>query len=64
MKIHSFIAGPFTDGYHWYMQCLMTDGRGDFWEEDIYYDTEEEAELDVFEYDEEEIEEDYLEEDQ
>jgi hypothetical protein len=66
MKIHKFLDGPIRDGYGFvYNVCLMTDGRGNFWEEEVYYDDMIEAELDIAEFDgtELELEEDYLEDD-
>ena len=44
----------------------MTEGRGNFWEEEVYYDDMIEAELDVAEFDGSDIdlEEDFLEDDE
>ncbi len=67
MKIHKFLDGPIrdSDGFI-YNVCLMTDGRGNFWEEEVYYDDMIEAELDVAEFDGSDIdlEEDFLEDDE
>jgi hypothetical protein len=65
-RIVGLVSGPYsTGGYHWNV-CEVTDGR-DFWHEEIFYDTLEEALEDCYhiscggEFD---LEEDYLSEEE
>lgn len=39
MKIVEILDGPFSEGGLVWMRCILTDGRGDYWAEDIYYET-------------------------
>jgi hypothetical protein len=65
-KIVKILDGPFEqDGVVWLL-CELTDGRGTYWHEEIYYDSVEEAYADFSELscDGLELEEDYLDEDE
>jgi hypothetical protein len=59
MRIVEFISGPYSEGGFVWMICRMTDGRGAYWEEEIYYDTYEDAYDDMLEHDID-IEDEYL----
>ena len=37
--IVKIIDGPHEDGGLIWLKCELSDGRGTFWEEDVYYDT-------------------------
>ena len=66
-KIVKILDGPYNDGDVVWLVCELTDGRGTFWTEEIYYDTMEEAFADFNEINEWGIdleEDDYIEEDE
>ncbi len=43
MKIVEFLEGPYGDGELVWMVCEVTDCRGNFWIEEVFYDTFEDA---------------------
>mgnify|MGYP001565426839 CR=1 FL=1 len=66
MKISSIIGGPYVEGCFIWLVCEVTDGRGNFWSEEVYYDTVEDANADFAEISEQGIDlyEEFLDEDE
>lgn len=64
-KVVRVIDGPHEDWGMIRLYCELTDGFGTFWEEDIYYDTIEDAHDDIPDINDWgiELEEDYIEDD-
>ena len=67
MKIVKIIDGPYSDGTLIWLLCEVTDGRGCYWHEEIFYDCVEDAYEDMVDLDLSGIEvdeEDYLDEEE